>query len=238
MAFEDMAIEKQMDFLLAKRAQDRCYFKVVEAMIECGGPETGKVVETIEDLGIMQIPKESWAEYEYAEKLNPPAAVNPSFCVGHYMLGRWFLFWDLSQHPLPPDVIATRTAVTAHLRDIYLKKLERVESELLVVERLAVTRAARAAIEARFNEPIVVAGEVARLIGLAVDDNDNYVIVRMRKGDVEGCWQEAWISYAGGYTFPSDADGNLQRLENELVRDGCIREETFKYVDERKERVK
>lgn len=93
-----------------------------------------------------------------------------------------------------------------------------------------------------FNEPLIVAFEIARLIGYGEDEDDCYLICQHPKYP-DG--EERWHTAVGGYTFLDRLKGqgyvrsttgedwdDLTRLDNVLSLNGAPRAEEFKVVIE------
>lgn len=226
MKLEEFPIPQQLEMLTKDIERTRGDLDVIEAMIEIGSSDQYH--------GLLQVPLDVFAEHPAGKIYTAPLYSDPQHHIGHWCFSDTFAR-ELQKEPAPDDI-----SIPEHLKRIYQKRLRRDMQSLRRLNK-AITEAAYNDAEIHFNEPILVAGEVARLVGFAVDDNDNYLIVKKRRRDFEGAWLETWVSYAGGYTFltalkaqaAEEGANDLERLDADLEKDGCMREASFKYVDER-----
>jgi hypothetical protein len=85
-----------------------------------------------------------------------------------------------------------------------------------------------------FNEPMISFGELVRCVGYGSTLVDSYIITKKKNGKI------VWNTFVGGYIFLNPLRGintviapdqstwdDLDRLDNELSRAGCLREETM-----------
>jgi len=105
-----------------------------------------------------------------------------------------------------------------------------------------------------FNEPILIGFNLCRCVGYAEDNNDCYLISRIRPAKFKESGLEVkytWTSFVGGYTYLDSLKGqgycklktgeeiddldDFYRLDKLLELNGVPREDTFIYIDNKTE---
>lgn len=226
MKFSELPLSEQQSYLKGRIIGQRCTLKIIEAMMGINSDDGYN--------GLLQVPLEVFERHPSGELYCKPLPTDPVHTYGQLFFADEF---DKRTKADPPPA---GISIPEHLRNLYSADIAKDARHLQCLNEAA-TDAARVVIKARFNEPILVAGALGRLVGFAVDDHDNYLIVKKRRRDFEGAWLETWVSYAGGYTFltalkaqaAEEGANDLERLDADLEKDGCMREASFKYVDER-----
>lgn len=100
----------------------------------------------------------------------------------------------------------------------------------------------REAIEAHFNEPVLLHDRLARVIGYGEDKQDCYLICQLTRKDWFEKGQIIWHTCVGGYFFLDALKGqsrsqhwdDFTRLDHLLEMNGAPKQEKFlvKYEDE------
>lgn len=94
---------------------------------------------------------------------------------------------------------------------------------------------------AHFNEPMLSFGELARCVGYGEDDQDSYILVKRKDGNIiwhTGVGGFTWLTMLKGqavvYAYNGKIWNDFTRLDSELSLNGCEPEEEFILRIERK----